>query len=287
VKTYYTDENWFVSVSTTTYLFLYENGYILDEDVKGLTTLKMPDGTSTKAASFVIKQLKVDGRIIVKDIPAFVIKKQTVPLLVGSSIFDGLGDVTREGDRLIIGEEGDAPVTAEPDAIETLREMAQAAIDSNDFATADSCFAQLYSQDALNMLTEYQYAMILSMLEKDAENLKVSTSWLSENEGKSLNMDYWICNGLGASCARLKDNAKAIEYYEKAVATYYKLFNTSEKSIKKGDFHDQTLGATLYSLGVVYASDGKVSKMESCFALAAKCGNQSAQDFCKQYKIRY
>ena len=39
VRTYYTEENWFVSMSTTTYLFLYENGYILDEDVKGLAEM--------------------------------------------------------------------------------------------------------------------------------------------------------------------------------------------------------------------------------------------------------
>ena len=80
VLTYYTEENWFVSMSTTTYLFLYENGYIHDDDVKGLTTLKMPDGSSTKAASFVIRKLKVGDKVMITDIPAFVIKKQTVPL---------------------------------------------------------------------------------------------------------------------------------------------------------------------------------------------------------------
>ena len=28
--------------------------------------------------------------------------------------------------------------------------------------------------------------------------------WLAENEGKSITMDYWIHNGLGASYARLR-----------------------------------------------------------------------------------
>jgi hypothetical protein len=58
VKTYYTAENWFASLSSTTYLFLYENGYIDPSDVKGFATLKMPNGSSEKAASFVIKELR-------------------------------------------------------------------------------------------------------------------------------------------------------------------------------------------------------------------------------------
>lgn len=287
IKTFYTEESWFVSMSSNTYLFLYENGYISDSDVKGLTTLKMPDGSSTKAASFLIRRLRVGRGLIIKDIPAFVIKKQTVPMLIGSSVFESLGEVTREGSTLTIGGE-EAPLPAEePDKLDLLKEEAQAAIDSSDFARAAACFEQLKAEDGLNMVTEYQYAMVLSALERDAENVEVSTAWTSEHEGRSLMMDYWINNNLGGSHARLKQNQKAIECYEKAIDCFYRLYNTSEKSIRKGDFHDETLGATFYSLGVVHASEGKVSRMESCFALAAKCGNQKAAEFCRQYKIRY
>ncbi len=288
VLTYYTEENWFVSMSTTTYLFLYENGYIDDEDVKGITTLKLPDGSSSKGAAFVIRNLKVGDHILVTDIPAFVVSKQTVPLIIGSSAFESLGDVTREGDKIVIGDLDDIESIAEVvDPVDSLRIAAQAHLDAEEYEEAVSCFSALKEKDALNMLTQYQYSLLLGILERDEENISISRDWLSSNEGKSLTMDYWIHNGMGASFARLGDNANAISSLEKAIGTYYKLFNTSEKGIKSGNFHDNNLGSTLYRLGRVYAAEGKVRLTETYCSLAAKCGYQPAIDFCNQYKIKY
>lgn len=288
VRAYYTEENWFVSMSTTTYLFLYENGYIDDEDVKGITTLKLPDGSSSKGAAFVIRNLKLGDHILVSDIPAFVVSKQTVPLIIGSSAFESLGDVTREGDKIVIGDMDDIDSIAEVvDPVDSLRIAAQAHLDAEEYAEAASCFSALKEKDALNMLTQYQYSLLLGILERDEENISVSRDWLSSNEGKSLTMDYWIHNGMGASFARLGDNANAISSLEKAVGIYYKLFNTSEKGIKSGNFHDNNLGSTLYRLGRVYAAEGKVRLTETYCSLAAKCGYQPAIDFCDQYKIKY
>ena len=288
VRTYYTEENWFVSMSTTTYLFLYENGYIDDEDVKGITTLKLPDGSSSKGAAFVIRNLKLGDHILVTDIPAFVVSKQTVPLIIGSSAFESLGDVTREGDKIVIGDMDDIDSIAEVvDPVDSLRIAAQAHLDAEEYAEAASCFSALKEKDALNMLTQYQYSLLLGILERDEENISISRDWLSSNEGKSLTMDYWIHNGMGASFARLGDNANAISSLEKAIGTYYKLFNTSEKGIKSGNFHDNNLGSTLYRLGRVYAAEGKVRLTETYCSLAAKCGYQPAIDFCDQYKIKY
>ena len=288
VRTYYTEENWFVSMSTTTYLFLYENGYIHDEDVKGITTLKLPDGSSSKGAAFVIRKLKIGDHILVTEIPAFVVSKQNVPLIIGSSAFESLGDVTREGDKIVIGDLDNIESIAEVvDPVDSLRAAAQGYLEAENYAEAVACFASLKEKGALNMLSEYQYAMLLNLLGRDKENIAVSLDWLTENEGKSITMDYWIHNGLGASYAREGDNTKAIESLEKAVAAYYKLFNTSEKGIKSGNFKDDSLGSTLYRLGRVYASEGKVRMTESYCSLAAKCGYQPAIDFCKQYKIKY
>lgn len=288
VRTYYTDENWFVSMSTTTYLFLYENGYIHDNDVKGLTTLKLPDGSSSKCASFVIRKLKIGDHVLVTDIPAFVVKKQTVPLLIGSTAFSSLGDVTREGNKIVIGDlEPDVAVSEVVDPVDSLRLAAQAHIDAEEYDLAVGCLASLRERGALNMLSQYQYSVLLNLLGRDEENIDVSLDWLAANEGKSLTMDYWIFNGLGSSYARRKENAKAIECLEKAASAYYALYNTSEKSIKAGDFRDENLGSTLYRLGRLYAAEGKVQKTESRCSLAAKCGYQPAIDFCKEYRIKY
>lgn len=288
VLTYYTEENWFVSMSSTTYLFLYENGYIRDDEVKGLTTLKMPDGSSTKGASFVIRSLRIGDHIVITDIPAFVVKKQTVPMIIGSSAFSSLGDVTREGDRIVIGDLEDVEsIAGIVDPVDSLRIAAQAHLEADEYAEAASCFSALRDMGALNMLTEYQYAVLLNLLGRDEENIEVSSGWLASNEGKSLTMDYWIHNGLGASHARLGNNAEAIKNLETAAQAYYSLFNTSAKAVKAGNFKDMNLGSTLYHLGRLYAAEGNVRQTENCCALAAKCGYQSAIEFCDRYKIKY
>lgn len=61
----------------------------------------------------------------------------------------------------------------------------------------------------------------------------------------------------------------------------------AEKEIGKGNFHDQNLGKTMYSLGRVHAALGSVSKAERYCALGAKCGYGPAKDFCDKYKIKY
>lgn len=288
VKTFYISANWFVSMSATTYLFLYENGYIEDGDVKGITTLKMPDGSSVKGASFVIRSLRLGDRVVLKDIPAFVIKKQTVPLLIGSSTFGSLGEVTQDGSRIIIGDlEPEVDPSSVIDPVDSLKLAAQAHLEADEFEAAAADFEALHREGALNMLTQYQYAMLLCLLDRDKENIAVSSDWLESNEGKSLTMDYWIHNGMGASYARIKDNDNAVLSLEKAVAAYFNLFGTNEKSIRKGVFKDQILGATLYSLGRIHASEGKVSKAEHYCALSAACGYQPAIDFCRQYKIKF
>lgn len=286
LRTWYTAENWFVSLSSTTYLFLYENGYITPDEVKGFTILKMPDGSSEKAASFVIRELRVDGTLV-RDVPAFVLRKQTVPLLIGSPAFQSLGGVRTEEDRILIGEDEPAAVPEAAEPLDSLRQAAQDHLGADEYSQAASCFEALEAQGALNMFTQYQYALVLNMLQRDAGCIAASQDWLSRNEGKSLTMDYWIHKGLGDSHARGGSYEKAVESYGKAVEAYCKLYNTSEKEIGRGNFHDRNLGSTLYSLGRIHAAQGKVAKAERYCSLSAKCGWAPAREFCDKYKIKY
>ena len=288
VRTYYAPENWYASMSTTTYLFLYENGYIAPADVNGMTTTKMPDGSTVKAASFVIRNLKI-GRVIVQNLPAFVITKQNVPLIVGNAAFDCFGTISQEGERLIIDdrfeedfaqEEETAEAPAEDPAI-ALERTLQQHMDAKEYADAANCFAQLQEMGVLTMYSEYQYAMVLNILRRGDDCIALARPWLEENRGKSLTLDYWMLDALGDSYARKGDKKTAIRYYEEAVDAYCKIFNTTEKIIRKTKFKDETLGYTLYDLAMQYASVDMGKTRYYC-TLAAKCGNAAAIDFCRK-----
>ena len=288
VRTYYAPENWYASMSTTTYLFLYENGYIAPADVNGMTTTKMPDGSTVKAASFVIRNLKI-GRVIVQNLPAFVITKQNVPLIVGNAAFDCFGTISQEGARLIIDdrfeedfaqEEETAEAPAEDPAI-ALERTLQQHMDAKEYADAANCFAQLQEMGVLTMYSEYQYAMVLNILRRGDDCIALARPWLEENRGKSLTLDYWMLDALGDSYARKGDKKTAIRYYEEAVDAYCKIFNTTEKNIRKTKFKDETLGYTLYDLAMQYASIDMGKTRYYC-TLAAKCGNAAAIEFCRK-----
>ena len=287
VKTYYAPENWYASMSSTTYLFLYENGYIVPADVNGMTTVKMPNGTSTKAASFVIRDLKI-GRVIVRNLPAFVITKQNVPLIVGNSAFDCFGTVTVDGLNLIIDDRFDEDIAqeetpAEPaeDPAVTLERKLQRHMEAKEYAQAADCFATLQEMGVLTMYSEYQYAMVLNILRRNDDCIALTLPWLEENEGKSLTLDYWMYDALGDCYARKGNRQKAIRYYEDAVEAYCKIFNTTEKDIRKTKFKDETLGYTLYDLAMQYASFDMGKTRYYC-TLAAKSGNAAAIAFCKK-----
>ena len=292
VRTYYAPENWYASMSTTTYLFLYENAYIQPADVNGMTTTKMPDGSSTKAASFVIRNLKI-GRVIVQNLPAFVITKQNVPLVIGNAAFDCFGTVTQEGNRLIIddrfedeiaaAEAGAAPAEEQPEEspVGVLVHELQAHMEAKEYAAAADAFAQLQEMGVLTMYSEYQYAMVLNILRRNADCISLTRKWLADNEGKSLTLDYWMYDALGDCYARQGDKPSAIRNYEAAVEAYCKIFGTDEKKIRKSQFKDETLGYTLYDLAMQYASTS-ISKTRYYSTLAAKCGNAAAIEYCRK-----
>lgn len=295
VRTYYTPDSWYASVSSTTYMFLYENGYIADADVNGMTTVKMPNGTSTKAASFVIRNLKI-GKVIVQNLPAFVVTKQTVPLLVGNSAFDCFGTVSQEGDRLIVDDrfEEDLQVASAPaepaeeelSPAEALVQELKGHLDAKEYQQAADIFATLKEMDVLTMYSEYQYAMVLNILRRNDDCIALTNDWLDENLGKSLTLDYWMYDALGDCYARKGDKTRAIHFYEEAVAAYCRMFNTTEKEIRKSKFKDETLGYTLYDLAMQYASRD-ISQTYYYASLAAKSGNAAAIDYCLKSKISF
>lgn len=290
VMTYYTEESWFASVSSTTYLFLYENGYIDPNDVKGMTVLKMPDGSTTKAGSFIIRNLRI-GNVIVKDLPAFVIKKQSVPLVVGNSSFDCFGEVVLKDNELLIydGIERKDDVqmvrTQTTSVQDSLRLAAQRHIDAEEYKAAALCFETLKKHEELGMYDEYQYILLLNALSRNDETITLAEKWLSEYEGKTTYLDYWMYDALGDVYAKKASHQKSIENYEKAIAAYYAMFNMTEKDMLKSPRQDNTLGDTLFDLARQYASNGNVMKSQHCYFVAAKCGNATAIDVCRKYKI--
>ena len=186
-------------------------------------------------------------------------------------------------DGTVLAEETQEPVLDEADQ---LKAAVQEYLDAKDYRAACDCFDTLNQMGELNMYNEYQYAMVLNILGRSDDCIDLCQKWIEDNLGRAMVLDYWMYDALGDCYARKRDINKSIEYYEKAVATYCKLFNTTEKDIKKSKFKDETLSYTLYDLARQY-STVNIGKTEYYMALAAKSGNEAAIDFCKSVHIKY
>lgn len=285
VKATYTDEPWCLSLSSTTYLFLTENGYIPDTDVRGMAVVKMPDGSSRKAGALVVRSLQV-GNVVFRNVPANVINNQSVPLLVGSQAFQDAGEVIRKDGNLLIGD-ASSIARMQADPVDSLKQAAQDFLDAKSFSQACDALGRLYAADELNMFTHYQYCMALSLDGRHVENIAVSNDWVEKYSGKSLSMDYWIWDGLGNSQAETGDNKGAIVSLKKAFEADCSLYGTSERAIRKGELKNEDLGRTLYLLGQAYAREKNVSESERWLRLSAALGYGPAVDFCRKYRIKF
>jgi len=285
VKAYYTDETWNVSLSPTTFLFLAENGYISYSDVKGNATLRIK-GENVPAMTLVIREMRV-GDLVIKDMPAALIRTQTAPMLIGPSAFSLFGAVEKQDDRLLVGEEeaveGSIPLG---DPIDETKKLAQQKLEDGDFQGAADAFSSLYSKGYLNMFTFCQYCLTLALADRYEENISKSREWLSRYQGRSAVSDYWILDSMGDSAMKLERWADADSYYEKAYATECELYNTSEEAISKGEFHDEALGKTLFMRSRAQARLGSPYKSEHYVLLASQLGYAPAVEFCQKYGIK-
>ncbi len=315
VRTYYVPDAWYSSMSATTYLFLTENGYIQNADIKGMTTVKTPSGKTEKAGAFVIKSLRI-GNLIVRNLPAFVIYSQNVPLLVGNSAFDCFGEVRQEGTLLIVEDGIDhgtrdvadmGKVHGARDAADTddfsagsifitvdldkpedrLLVKAQTLTEQKRYAEAEKAWEELSQTGTLSMLSCYEYLMILNILERDDKLISLSGTWLEDHAGKTPMMDYWVYAALGNAYSRKSEADKAIESYTKAVGTYCEMFQTSEENLKYSNFQDEALGAVLYNLGRQYAVKKNLKQARYYCSIGAACGSKAAKEYCDKHGIKY
>ena len=89
-----------LSAGQATYMF--DNGYLSEDDVVGSAKYKMADGSVAENTVITLKTVKI-GNTVLKNVKASVSKKQDAQLLLGQSALNRLGGFSIKDDYLIIG----------------------------------------------------------------------------------------------------------------------------------------------------------------------------------------
>jgi len=236
--------------------------------------------------TLVLKTLRV-GNMIMRDMPAALIRTQSAPMLIGPSAFSEYGSVEQDGDLLKIGYDN-APEIADAvkDPVDSLKLLAQSLLEDEKYSESADVFAQLDKDGYLNMFTSCQYCLTLALADRYEENIARSKKWLEKYSGLSAVSDFWIYDSMGNSAFALEDWNAADSYYAKAFQTQCDLYNTSEESIANGEFHDETLGKTLFMRSKAQGKLKNLRRSEHWCLLAARLGYAPAVEFCEKYGIK-
>lgn len=99
-----------VCISRATAIFLYQNGYITNNDFKG-------SGYSSTASGDIVDHMKINLRDIeiggmhLRNVEGVVMESLTAPLLLGQSAIQKLGSVTIRGNQLVINNGGSSTIS--------------------------------------------------------------------------------------------------------------------------------------------------------------------------------
>ena len=312
-----------VSLSETMANFLYDNGYISNEDVLGTSKSQTADGSIHDNVVINIKDIEISG-LHLKDVLATVISSQNAPLLLGQTAIQKLGRISLNGDKLIINDyDGDY----------TDEELDKIAEDAVEFYNKGSYYAaieNLLKYMDYGDLTTYGYFILthsLSKTEQYEKCIKYGKEWeikyrneppsseaslilanialsldVGEEKTKEAILYYEKCaaieSKLGdnpcftysqiASCyLSLEDYDSAINYSKKALKGKLKHYNISVDEIKNKGIDNYSIGGELYFYALSLYGKNEKTSGDYIMGLAAKCNYDGAIKYCYENNIQY
>ena len=311
-----------VSLSETMANFLYDNGYISDEDVLGTSKTQTADGSIHDNVVINLKDIEISGMHI-KNVQATVIASQNAPLLLGQTAIQKLGRISLNGNKLLIHDYKDDYTEEELDKIEE-----QAIIDYNNknyHASLEGWKTYLDYRE----LSTYGYYLLISCLwhtNKYDELIRYGKEWEVKCRDEEPNKySTFIFSALGNAYNNMENTKEAITYFEKCaslelkleinpcityaeIAIYYEgiddfnsaisyskkalkgmfeLFNTSENEIRTKGVDNQALGACLHTYANALYGKGDTSSGDYIMGLSANCNYEPAINFCFKHNIKY
>ena len=187
-----------VCISLSMAEYLYDNGFLKDEDILGNGYSTVADGSIVDHVVINLRDIEIQG-LHLHDVQAVVMGTQNAPLLMGQSAIQKLGTVQLQGSLLTIHNEGDK----DDKFIDDLFAEAREAYNNKLYDRAATKYGRLYSMEQLSDYGVYRYAWALLMNEQPLE------------------------------AKQIIDNLKSFEYFEKEKIDIYRLIGFINQDLNK------------------------------------------------------
>ena len=154
-----------VCISMTMAEYLYDNGYLEDDDIKGVGSSSVADGRIVDHIKIILRDIQIDN-LHIYNVEAVVVDGQNAPLLMGQSAIKKLGPIEINGNILTIHNE--STNTKEGYISEIYRQIKTADKNQN-YSKVIELYETLSNLTKLSDIDLYSYAEVLT-IEEEYEN---------------------------------------------------------------------------------------------------------------------
>ena len=207
-----------ISISLSIANFLYENDYIVKEDILGKGKSQTASGDIVDHIVINLRDVEIAG-IHLKDIKATVIEGQDAPLLFGQTAIQALGAITIRGDKLIINDAPKQDLSSTE--INQLRKEIESYLEFNSCIAAIECLIKIKESGNMTIRDydnlSYCYYKIGSYedcIDNCKQMLTVEGVESKDNYGYVSDAYYY----LGESYYALGNYGQSVLFYEKDMA---------------------------------------------------------------------
>jgi clan AA aspartic protease (TIGR02281 family) len=151
--------------------YLYDNGYIEDEDIKGVGNTAVADGRIVDHIKLTLKDIQI-GDLHIHNVEAIVVDGQNAPLLIGQSAIQKLGRIEINGSILTIYNDDDD--NSYDDYVNQLWQKLNAAYNNKNRDQVLECYNILYEMGEIEDDAQlYLYAELLYLSNNNSKAIKV------------------------------------------------------------------------------------------------------------------
>ena len=193
--------------------YLYDNGYITNDDIIGEGQTSVADGRIVDHVIVNLRDLEISGCHL-QNVEAVVLAGQNTPLLMGQSAIQRLGAIELNGSILIIHNEKEDDY----DSIIALIAEAEKSLEDGFYDKAESKYQKLYDMKQLSDQGIYIYATVCYQNEKYDKALSIINNIQNCDSLIQKNID--IYQFIGNIYAKSEKYSIALKYYDKSNNTF-------------------------------------------------------------------
>ncbi|MBQ7204917.1 MAG: retroviral-like aspartic protease family protein [Muribaculaceae bacterium] len=276
-----------VTISESTANYMLENGFLTENDIKGVGKSSVADGRIVDHVKINLKDIEIGG-LHLSNVEAVVIMGQESPLLLGQSVIQSMGKISIEGNNLII-EDGINDLGGEE--LEELEQHIDDYMKLNNWYSAIDCLEKLDKASGLTArrlvdLAECYFKLSNTKNKTECNKcIEVCQRYLSRfGETSSDNNHYLVdiyfflacCNEVNSNhkeaiswwqkCYDIESDALRKNYCLAQIGSLYSLLGESDIAIKFfKDYFNKTIPLLGLSKSQVYNGSFKKTKKTTIY----------------------